>query len=156
MYIRKATVQDVAQLKSLYQGVIRAVNSRDYNEAQVAVWAARGERTESLIRRIHEQHFFVTETPDRIITGFASIDNTGELDMLFVHKDYQRRGIATLLMQQILAVARQLQLPTLTSYVSITAKPFFEKMGFRVITPQTMELDGVEISNFEMQKHLVI
>ncbi|WP_160718126.1 GNAT family N-acetyltransferase [Chitinophaga solisilvae] len=156
MYIRKATVQDVAQLKSLYQGVIRAVNSRDYNEAQVAVWAARGERTESLIRRIHEQHFFVTETPDRIITGFASIDDTGELDMLFVHKDYQRRGIATLLMQQILAVARQLQLPTLTSYVSITAKPFFEKMGFRVITPQTLELDGVEISNFEMQKHLVI
>jgi putative acetyltransferase len=36
--------------------------------------------------------------------------------------------------------------------VSITAKPFFEKSGFRVVTQQTIVRNGVELINFKMER----
>jgi len=42
------------------------------------------------------EHYTVVATDNGIIVGFGDIDQSGYLDRLFVHKDYQRRGIATL------------------------------------------------------------
>ncbi|QJB32429.1 GNAT family N-acetyltransferase [Chitinophaga oryzae] len=156
MNIRKAALSDMPVLRDLYQGTIRTVNSKDYNPEQVAAWAGRGDRLSSLERRINTQHFYVAETPDKVITGFASLEDDGEFDMMFVHKDFQRQGVATLLTETIIRKAETLQLPSLTAYVSITAKPFFERMGFRVVKAQTVDIDGVLLNNYEMIKHLVI
>lgn len=156
MNIRKADVSDMPALRDLYQGTILTVNSKDYNPEQVAAWAGRGSRLSSLERRILTQHFYVAETPEKVITGFASLEDDGEFDMMFVHKDFQRQGIATLLTAAIIRQAQTLQLPSLTAYVSITAKPFFEKMGFRVVKAQTVDIDGVLLNNYEMIKNLVI
>ncbi|MBT7088103.1 GNAT family N-acetyltransferase, partial [bacterium] len=35
---------------------------------------------------------------------------------------------------------------------SITAKPFFEKRGFKVIKEQQVEKRGVKLTNFQMEK----
>ncbi|NLR67064.1 GNAT family N-acetyltransferase [Chitinophaga varians] len=156
MNIRKADVSDMLALRDLYQGTIRAVNSKDYNPEQVAAWAGRGNRLSSLERRINTQHFYVAETPEKVIAGFASLEDDGEFDMMFVHKDFQRQGVATLLAEQIIHKAQELKLPALTAYVSITAKPFFEKMGFEVVKAQTVDIDGVMLNNYEMTKKLVI
>ncbi|NML40557.1 GNAT family N-acetyltransferase [Chitinophaga sp. G-6-1-13] len=156
MNIRKADVSDMLALRDLYQGAIRAVNSKDYDPEQVAAWAGRGDRLSSLEKRINTQYFYVAETPEKIITGFASLEDDGEFDMMFVHKDFQRQGVATLLAEQIIHKAQELKLPSLTAYVSITAKPFFERMGFSVVQAQTVDIDGVTLNNYEMIKNLVI
>lgn len=150
MNIRKADVSDILALRDLYEGTIRAVNSKDYSPEQVAAWAGRGSRLSSLEKRINTQHFYVAETPEKVIAGFASLEDDGEFDMMFVHKDFQRQGVATLLAEQIIRKAKELQLPSVTAYVSITAKPFFEKMGFSVMRAQTVDIDGVMLNNYEM------
>lgn len=152
MQIRKATRQDIPALKNLYQGTIMHVNSQHYNPAQVSAWAATGERITSLEKKIKEQYFYVAVTTDNTITGFASVERDGELDMMYVHKDFQGQGIATLLIQQIYDQAAALGLSTLTSYVSITAKPFFEKQGFQVVKMQEVMLGEVGLVNYEMVK----
>ncbi|MBO9728830.1 MAG: GNAT family N-acetyltransferase [Chitinophaga sp.] len=154
MQIRKATLQDIPALKNLYQGTIMNVNSQHYNPAQVSAWAATGERTTSLEKKIKEQYFYVAVTANDTITGFASVEADGELDMMFVHKDFQGQGIATLLIQQIYNKAAALGLSSLTAYVSITAKPFFEKQGFRVVKMQEVQLGEVGLVNYEMVKEL--
>ncbi|MBC9934286.1 GNAT family N-acetyltransferase [Chitinophaga qingshengii] len=156
MNIRKAQLSDMPALRDLYQGTILSVNSKDYNPEQVAAWAARGNRLDSLEKRINTQHFYVAETAENVITGFASLEDDGEFDMMFVHKDFQRQGVASLLVEQIIRKAQELQLPVLTAYVSITARPFFEKKGFTVVRAQTVDIDGVVLDNYEMIKHLSI
>ncbi len=40
----------------------------------------------------------------------------------------------------------------ITTYSSITAKPFFEKRGYQVIKSQEVERFGVKLKNFKMIK----
>jgi putative acetyltransferase len=87
-----------------------------------------------------------------VITGFSSLEEDGELDMMYVHKDYQGQGIASLLIQQIYKKAAELGLSRLTAYVSITARPFFEKQGFKVMETQQVQLGEVTLTNYEMIK----
>jgi putative acetyltransferase len=39
--------------------------------------------------------------------------------------------------------------------VSITAKPFFEKIGFKIIQEQHVKLNGIELTNYKMEKSIV-
>ena len=44
--------------------------------------------------------------------------------------------------------------PYLYSEVSITARPFFERMGFKVIKHQEVEVKGQHLTNYVMKKYL--
>lgn len=154
MNIRKATSQDINQLKELYYNTITSINRRDYNEEQIHAWASTADRTEGLLRRIDQQYFFVAENDEHIITGFASLDKTGYLDMMYVHKDFQNQGIAAMLFEKIKETALALNISKLETEASITAKPFFEKHGFHVVLCQTIEIKGVELTNYKMEKIL--
>jgi len=152
MEIRKATAEDINELSELYYETITTINLKDYNEEQIKAWASTVDRTENLLRRINEQHFFVAESDGKKITGFASLDKAGYLDLLYVHKNFQHRGVATLLLQKILDTANELNISKLQTDASITAKPFFEKHGFKTIQQQTVKIKDVELINYKMEK----
>ncbi|WP_369809987.1 GNAT family N-acetyltransferase [Gracilibacillus caseinilyticus] len=67
------------------------------------------------------------------MVGFADISFLGHLDRLYVHKDFQRKGIATALVDVLESEAKKLDLLTIDTDASITAKPFFLHRGYRVI-----------------------
>ena len=46
---------------------------------------------------------------------------------MFVHKDFQGKGIATMLLEEIERYAITAGIMRITSEVSLTARPFFEK-----------------------------
>lgn len=85
---------------------------------------------------------------DDMIIGFGDIDNTGFLDRLFVHKDYQGKGIATAICNQWEHAVKG----DITAHASITAKPFFEKRGYKIIKEQQVERQGVFLTNLCMKK----
>ena len=151
MKIRRAIVKDLAELRDLYYGTITSVNCEHYNPEQIAAWAATADRTDSLVRKINEQYFFVVEDPSGKITGFASVDHSGYLDVLYVHKDFQRIGVASLLLTKILQTAKENGFQRLTTEAGITARPFFEKNNFQVIHEQTVLINGVGLTNYKME-----
>ncbi|WP_165784615.1 GNAT family N-acetyltransferase [Solitalea longa] len=151
MLIRKAQIKDVDGLKQLFFDTINAINSRDYNKEQVEVWSSTVNNIKSLIDRIHKQHFYVAYNENGSITGFASIDDSGYLDLMFVHKDFQRMGVASILFEKLKEIARTLKLMEITTEASITAKPFFEKKGFTVIRQQEIFINTVGLTNYKMQ-----
>ena len=77
------------------------------------------------------------------------MDERGYLDRLYVGKDFQRRGVAS-----ALCAAREggSSAPKFTTHASITARPFFQKQGYRVLKEQRVERKGVRLTNFVMEK----
>ena len=69
-------------------------------------------------------------------------------------RDFQRQGIATALAGWIEGKARELSLPSVCTEASITARPFFEKRGYRVVQEQRKPHNGQVFVNFVMEKRL--
>jgi len=89
------------------------------------------------------------------VVGFAELRPTDcFFDCLYVRHDRQRRGVATALVREIETRARGLGIATLRVDVSITARPFFEHCGYTLITPREVEVRGVMLTNFRMEKSL--
>jgi len=130
------------------------INSRDYNSDQISVWASASGNVERWQGKIADQHFFLAET-DATIVGFASMANDGYVDMFYVHYLHQGKSIGTLLIKTLEELAAGFSLKEIRADVSITAKPFFEKHGFKMIKLQHKEVSGISFVNFLMTKQLL-
>ena len=95
------------------------------------------------------EHYTVVAIDNNIIVGFGDIDKTGYLDRLYVHADYQGKGVATAICNRL----EQAVQGKITTHASITAKPFFEKRGYKVVKEQQVERQGIYLINFCMEKN---
>lgn len=86
--------------------------------------------------------------------GFATLLESGHIDMFYCHADRQGQGVGKLLYRRLEGAARQRGDASLTTDASITARPFFERMGFAVTARQTVTRNDVELTNFAMAKKL--
>ena len=138
MQIRKYQSSDCKEITELFYNTIHTVNTRDYTKEQVEVWAPEEPDLDKWNESLFA-HYSIVATEDNIIVGFGDIDETGYLDCLFVHKDYQRQGIASALCEQL-----EQDVPgRIFVHVSITARPFFESRGYRMVKQQQVERKGI-------------
>ncbi len=152
--IRRATSDDIPTLKILYRDTIQAVCAADYNGKQIEAWSSTAERTDSFAKRIETQYFIVAVSESDEIVGFASFEEPDYLDLMYVHKDFQFQGVGNSLLAAIQEKAAEVDATKIMSDVSITAKPFFEKYGFRVVKKQTVQIGDVELTNYKMEKEI--
>lgn len=120
MIIRTYQSSDLKILVKLFYDTVHFVNSKDYSKKQVDVWASK---TLDLVKwdQSLKEHYSLVALIDGKIVGFGDIDQTGYLDRLYVHYQYQGKGIAK-------AICSQLEKSVngkITVHASITAKGFF-------------------------------
>lgn len=149
--VRDYRLTDLDAVVSLFQRSVHEIASRDYSPAQISAWAPERPDREAWARRLETGGVFVFERNGKI-TGFARIDSTGCLDLLYVHPEVQRQGIARALFDRVLSWAASRGICHLHCEVSVTAWPFFESVGFRVVREQIVERRGVSLQNFRMEK----
>ena len=142
---------DLRAVVAVFQHSVREVARRDYSPAQVAVWAPEPADLGAWAKRLATGAVFVSQREDQL-AGFARIDATGEVDLLYVDPQFQRQGVATELLGGLVAWAERNALTRLAANVSITARPFFEHAGFRLLRSQTVERNGVTLDNFGMER----
>lgn len=147
MIIRKYQPSDCKELTELFYNTVHNVNAKDYTKEQLDVWATGKVDLEKWNESLQE-HFSIVAVDDEIIVGFGDIDKTGYLDRLFVHASYQRKGIATAICNQL----EQTVQGDITTHTSITAKPFFEKRGYKIVKEQQVERQGIFLTNYMMEK----
>lgn len=145
--IRKYRQSDCKELTELFYNTVHTVNAKDYTKEQLDVWATGQVDLEKWNLSLQE-HYSIVAVENGIIVGFGDIDKTGYLDHLFVHADYQRKGIATAICDQL----EQFIKKNITTHASITARPFFEKRGYNVKKEQQVERMGVFLTNYVMIK----
>lgn len=148
MVLRAYRSADCPALAELLYQTVHQVNIRDYTQEQVDAWATGQVDLERWDRELRE-HRTVVAWEDGLIVGFGDMDKTGYLDRLFVHKDFQGRGIATAICD---ALEGESAAPRLWVQASLTARPFFEGRGYRVVKAQQVERRGVLLPNFVMEK----
>lgn len=154
--IRKALNTDIIELRSLFQNTVLAVNRHDYSQAEVEDWASCGEDLSKLEEMIRTHYFIVAVDQQLQIVGFSSITSKGYLHSMFVHEDFQGKGIATILLNDIERYAITAGIMRITSEVSLTARPFFLKKGYIVEVEQKRKANQLCLTNFWMAKDLVI
>lgn len=148
MFIREYVPSDCSETAELFYNTVHAVNARDYTEKQLNAWASKNIDINAWNLSLSENYTIVA-VEDKVIVGFGDIDKTGYLDRLFVHKDFQRRGIATKICNCLESYGKWRKV---TVNASVTAKSFFEKRGYFVVKQQRIPRGGVHLINFAMQK----
>ncbi|NKF06600.1 GNAT family N-acetyltransferase [Clostridium gasigenes] len=155
MNTRMYQSEDCKEIIELFYNTVHSVNAKDYNEAQLDMWASKDidicEWDKSL-----SEHYSVVIEEDSSIIGFGDLDINGYFDRLFVHKDYQGGGVATTIVDEIEKYAQENKVEIITTHSSITAKPFFEKQGYKVVEEQVVERKGQVLTNYVMKKNLMI
>lgn len=151
MNFRIATIQDLKEMQQLYVETIQSVCRQDYNQEQINAWTSSVENTARWLDIIQNQWVLLAEI-NHDLGGYGTLKEGGYIDLFYVHKDFQRLGIAGKLLFRLEREALKSQAERLTADVSITAKPFFEKNGFQVIVEQNNRINNVELINFRMGK----
>jgi putative acetyltransferase len=151
-HIQLARLSDIDKILGVFQDAVESTCSGDYTSSQIKVWLNAAEDTARWADKITTQYFLVAMDDDHL-AGFASLEND-MLDLLYVRNDVQGLGIGRRLLSGIEGEARKRNIAVLRADVSLTARRFFENVGFIMDAFQTKMIDGVEISNISMYKRL--
>jgi ribosomal protein S18 acetylase RimI-like enzyme len=148
--VRLATVDDVAEIQAVE--VAAGERFRDVDDERIARCAdAPPYWTAGLERASTEQRAWVAVDDGGAIIGFAVawvVDGEGHLDELAVAPDHGRRGVGRALVDEVVAwtEAQGLASITLTTFRDVPWNaPYYEKLGFRVVSPLTPALKALVI-----------
>lgn len=148
MQLREYIPSDCAQMAELFYQTVHSVNAKDYTKEQLNAWVT-GEVDLRAWDASFRAHKTIIAVKDEEIVGFGDMDESGYLDRLYVHKDYQGQGVASAICDELERFAAG---KTITTHASITAKPFFLHRGYRVVRKQEVIRRGVVLTNFVMEK----
>ena len=150
MKLRPYESVDCAALARLFYQTVHTVNARDYTQEQLDAWATEKVDLEAWDRSLRQHCSVVAEEKGEII-GFGDMTPDGYLDRLYVHRDHQRRGVATAICEEL---ERSVHAARFTTHASITARPFFSHRGYRVRREQQVQRQGIWLTNFVMEKDM--
>ena len=142
---------DCVPLMTLFYDTIHTVCTGDYTPAQLDAWAQADRDSAAWDRSLKSRTTLVVEENGQIL-GFGNIGPDGYLDLLYVHRDWQRRGVAAAIcdfLEPLYPVDR------VTVHASKTARPFFEARGYQVLETRQAERQGQSLTNYLMEKELI-
>ncbi|MEL7214178.1 MAG: GNAT family N-acetyltransferase [Pseudomonadota bacterium] len=150
MWVRRYQLGDASACAVLFYRAVHEGASTAYTEAQRDAWAKDVPQTEYWHRHLSHDICFVAER-DGVIAGFMTLEEDGHLGLAYVAPEEMGKGTAAALYAALLNQAVVKHLKSLTTEASHLARPFFEKFGWQVVTPQQVERHGVLIPNFKMR-----
>ena len=150
--LRKYRPDDCSEVYNLFYNTIHSINAADYTPVQLDAWAPKDGDLHTWNQRLLRNDYAVVAELNGDIVGIGSADDTGYFDILYVHKDYQRMGIATLIADDLEQYIYSKGAQILTTDASITAKLFFEKRGYVVQKQQSVECGGQILINYRMKR----
>ncbi|MEZ9575352.1 GNAT family N-acetyltransferase [Vibrio sp. 10N.261.55.F4] len=149
--IRNYQANDDKALWEIFFHTVRNVNVRDYSQQQVEAWAPSSFDFALWQKRMNGLQPFVAEL-DGCVVGYTDLQPSGLIDHFFCHHEYQGKGVGKALMEHVFTVGRVRGVSRYFSEVSITARPFYEHLGFKVVNEQEVEMRGVKLTNYVMEK----
>ncbi|QDW63223.1 GNAT family N-acetyltransferase [Oerskovia sp. KBS0722] len=153
MILRAYDESDAEATLRVFLRAVRVTASKDYSPEQVAAWGSDDIPLDAWgVKRLQTGTVVAVEGDE--VLGFSDVDERGYVDMMFVDPAVTRRGVASALLDHVTRTAREHGAVELTTYASLTARPFFEKHGFVVVEERQPVLRGVSLTNFSMRKPL--
>ena len=134
MNIRRFKEEEAKEVSDLIRNTIRISNTKDY-PLELMELLIETETPEHVLERASWTHFYVAEDEGKIvgcgaIGPFWGKEDESGLFTIFVHPEYQRKGVGraiieTLEKDEYFLRAKRIEIPA-----SITGVPFYLKMGY--------------------------
>lgn len=145
----------------MHEKSIRELAPVAYSQDVVSAWAGEKDPDKYQIES-DETYFLVAEIDDGVV-GFGELrpeageyfqaDIEGEIRAVYVHPDFTRQGVGTVIYQRLESEAKKLQLDSVGLWSSINAREFYEELGFETVEEITYEFGGeVEGPAIEMKR----
>lgn len=151
--IRALTAADGPAAGEVFFDAIQRGTVAEYNQDQRNAWAGAVHDPSLWVDRLKGVDGFAAEIDGRM-AGFMTIDDDGYIDLAFIRSDAIGLGLGRRLYDAVETWARDRDVNRMTTHASLKARPFFEHMGFSVVKQQSVERNGVELTNFVMEKVL--
>lgn len=151
MPMRKWRPQDLDATIETFRRAVHELAAGDYTPEELAAWAPAEADHGAWERRMEDSRGWIFEINGKL-GGFITTDAPGHIDLLYVHPDYKRMGVASALLELLVADAGAAGVTALRTEASRTAKPFFEQAGFTVLRAERVERGGVVLERFVMER----
>jgi putative acetyltransferase len=151
--IRSYSADDLPLLADLFRRSVRQCTQDDYNEEQRLAWAPDELDMVAWAHKRLSKPTWVAEV-NGVVAGFIDLEPDGHVDMLYVHPDHARKGLATALLIEAQNAAQRQGNTRMYSEVSLTARRAFEKCGFVVVARQEVTVRGQTMVNLRMERSL--
>jgi len=148
MDIRALQLRDAASLHAIHTACLNRNLSGRYTEPQLSAWMS-GRTPEGYLRAAASGETFLVAEADGVVVGFAAWMED-ELKALFIHPDWQRRGIGDQLARECLKRAASTGHPISRVIAVLGAETFYARFGFRVVGPGKWVKHGIEIPDVRM------
>jgi putative acetyltransferase len=155
--VRSAQPEDAWQMHHVHVTSVRILCASDYTSEQIEAWVGfldPEKRRHYMTQADHSEILFVAEDKLGTIVGFSSL-GINEVNAVYVHPQYTRMGVGTLLLNAVETEAMAQNMKKLKLSASITAVPFYQARGYRVIEHSFHTLrSAVKIKSVSMEKSL--
>ncbi|MBI3027782.1 GNAT family N-acetyltransferase [Candidatus Woesearchaeota archaeon] len=152
MKVRKFRTSDSIEVAKLHRNTIRYVNRADYPSRQIKVWSGRTS-AKRFRNSVKTRVRFVAVDKGKIL-GFGDYAPDGELSGLYIHKDFQGKGVGKNLLIKLEKQARKQGIKEFHLSSTITAKDFYKRNGYKIIKKGKHEISGQNLTIYRMKKKL--
>ena len=152
MRIRLVQDKDYAGIARLHRMTIRNINSKDYSQDIIEVWSGRtnAQRFRNSAGRYKR---WVAVENDKVV-GFIEHGVGGEVDGLYVHKDYIGKGIGGRLLKIAEDSLGKQGVKDIKIKSTITAKDFYVRQGYKVIKKTLHPIKDKKVEIYIMEKSM--
>ncbi|MDK1724848.1 GNAT family N-acetyltransferase [Dellaglioa algida] len=136
----------LSEIIALFNRTVQVVNRQDYSQLEINEWVQVHPDLDEWHQRLTQTYSLVAISDGKVV-GFSKIDEDGQIDLLYVSSLMIRQQIGTRLLAGLTNYQRRyLQTKIQSVDASITAVPFFEQQGFKVVRQQ---------NNYRRQQNLI-
>lgn len=152
MIIRKYTASDLEAVSTLFYNSVHAISKTICSQEELDAWAPK---TFDVARwKTLENNYSLIAEINGVVVGIADLTDGGEVDRVYVHKDYQRQGVGSALLQALELEAKRRGLKVVTASCSKVANPFFLAHGYHKTGEEVRHRRGFDFVNSLMEKNL--
>jgi putative acetyltransferase len=154
LQIRKATHDDAGKIIEAHRRSIREVCAKDYSPAQIAAWSGRDFKPERWQQTMDRDQVWVISDNEKKIYGFGHLqikeNNNAEIAGLYFVPELIGKGFGKKLAQIIFDECKKKNVTNINLYATLTAKAFYESVGFRPLEITSITLGDESIDCVRM------
>lgn len=153
--IRAAQPDDSPALAALYRASVLGLGPRHYSPEQVQAWAGLCPTEAQFEAQAQDGRWrWLAVGPEDAPLAFADLEPDGHIAFLYCAPDAAGRGLAARLHDELEGQACQAGLPQLFVEASEGARGFFLRQGYRVLRRREIQVAGVWLYNYAMEKRV--
>jgi putative acetyltransferase len=155
--IRRPQIKDMIATQTAHQKSIYTLCSHDYTTEEIQAWGNVKYSEDIWQKTVNDDYALVVEINDKIegiCHGRIRDDGLGEIVGLYFTQKIAGKGIGRIIFGKVTNELASRGAKEFIIFATITARGFYEKMGFKVVKPIKTRVRGVTIDSFEMRMSL--